>query len=74
MVTFNKQKMLQSQFLMFVESRPYYGLALDAAMKIWETPQIAAMGEELEESLHGPNFGYTSNHCLIALDDGVRIH
>lgn len=69
-LSFNKRKMLQSQLLMFTGSGAYYGVALESAMKIWETPQIAAMGYELEESLHGPNFGYNSNHCVIALDDG----
>lgn len=71
-LTFNKRKMLQSQLLMFTGSGPYYGVALEAAMKVWETPQIAAMGYELEESLHGPNYGYNSNHCVIALDDGGK--
>ena len=71
-LTFNKRKMLQSQLLMFIGSGAYYGVALEAAMKVWETPQIAAMGYELEESLHGPNFGYNSNHCVIALDDGGK--
>ena len=71
-LTFNKRKMLQSQLLMFTGSGAYYGLALEAAMKVWETPQITSMGYELEESLHGPNFGYNSNHCVIALDDGGK--
>lgn len=71
-LTFNKRKMLQSQLILFVGADQLYGIALEGAMKVWETPQIASQGYELEESLHGPNYGYNSNHCVIVLDDGLR--
>ena len=39
-------------------------------MKAWETPKFISIGYELEEGLHGPNFGYDQNHCVIAFTDG----
>lgn len=41
-------------------------------MKVWECPQIASVGYELEEGMHGPNYGYNSNHCVIVLNDGRK--
>ncbi len=65
-----RQKMLQSQLIVFTGAGALYGLALEAAMKVWEIPQIASVGYELEEGMHGPNYGYNSKHCVIVLNDG----
>lgn len=67
-----RRKMFQSQLLIFTGAGSLYGLALEGAMKVWETPQIASVGYELEEGLHGPNYGYNSNHCVIVLNDGTE--
>lgn len=66
----SRRKMLRSQLIVFTGAGALYGLALEGAMKVWETPQIASVGYELEEGLHGPNYGYNSNHCVIVLNDG----
>lgn len=66
-----RRKMFQSQLIVFTGAGSLYGLALEGAMKVWETPQIAAIGYELEEGMHGPNYGYNSNHCVIVLNDGT---
>jgi len=68
----SKRKMLRSQLIVFTGAGALYGLALEGAMKVWETPQIASVGYELEEGIHGPNFGYNSNHCVIVLNDGTE--
>ncbi|RGT73114.1 SIS domain-containing protein [Ruminococcus sp. AF18-22] len=65
-----RRKMFQSQLLAFTGAGSLYGLALEGAMKVWECPQIASVGYELEEGIHGPNYGYNSNHCVIFLNDG----
>lgn len=65
-----RRRMFQSQLLIFTGVGSLYGLALEGAMKVWETPQIASVGYELEEGMHGPNYGYNSNHCVIVLNDG----
>lgn len=65
-----RRKMFQSQILAFTGAGQLYGLALEGAMKVWECPQIASVGYELEEGIHGPNYGYNSNHCVIVLNDG----
>jgi fructoselysine-6-P-deglycase FrlB-like protein len=62
--------MLRCDLLIFSGSGPLYGVGLEGAVKVWETPQIASVGYELEEGLHGPNFGYNERHCLISLNDG----
>lgn len=67
-----RRKMFQSQLLVFTGAGVMYGLALEGAMKVWECPQIASVGYELEEGLHGPNYGYNSNHCVIVLNNGTE--
>lgn len=67
-----RRRMFQSQLLVFTGAGSLYGLALEGAMKVWETPQIASVGYELEEGMHGPNYGYNSNHCVIVLNDGTE--
>ena len=64
--------MLRSDCLVFTGSGALYGVALEAAVKVWETPQIPSFAYELEEGLHGPNYGYSQRHCVIALSDGGR--
>ncbi|MDD3361508.1 MAG: SIS domain-containing protein [Hespellia sp.] len=67
-----RRRMFQSQLLVFTGAGSLYGLALEAAMKVWECPQIASVGYELEEGMHGPNYGYNYNHCVIVLNDGTE--
>jgi glucosamine 6-phosphate synthetase-like amidotransferase/phosphosugar isomerase protein len=66
----NRRNMLRSDCIIFSGSGALHGVALEGAVKVWETPQIISMGYELEEGLHGPNFGYTQSHCVIVLNDG----
>lgn len=66
----NRRNMLQADCLIFTGSGSLYGVALEGAVKVWETPQIISMGYELEEGLHGPNYGYTQRHCVVVLNDG----
>lgn len=66
----NRRTMLRSDCIVFSGSGALHGVALEGAVKVWETPQLISMGFELEEGLHGPNFGYTHNHCVIVLNDG----
>lgn len=62
--------MLRSQTIVFTGAGSLYGVALEGAVKTWETPKITSVGYELEEGMHGPNFGYNHNHCVIAFNDG----
>lgn len=36
---------------------------------MWEAPQIVTLSFDLEEGLHGANYGYTQRHCVIVLND-----
>ncbi len=68
----NKRLMMRSDCVIFTGSDSLYGVALEGAVKFWEMPQVISMGYELEEGLHGPNYGYTSRHCVVVLDDGGK--
>ncbi len=67
-----KRRMLRSRCLVFTGADSLQGVALEAAIKAWETPQIISMGYELEEGIHGPNYGYNHNHCVVVLNQGGR--
>lgn len=71
-LTFNKRKMLRSSCLLFVGSGELLPLAQEAAVKVWEIPQIPAFGYESEECLHGPNYGFNFTHCVIVLNGGGK--
>ena len=66
----NRRNLLRSDLIVFTGSGALYGVALEGAMKVWETLQTASVGYELDEGMHGPNYGYNSRHCVIVLDDG----
>lgn len=67
-----KHSMLRSDVIIFTGADVLYGVSLEGAMKIWETPQIPAIGYEIEEGMHGPNYGYTSRCTVIVLNDCGR--
>ncbi|MCL2057345.1 MAG: SIS domain-containing protein [Oscillospiraceae bacterium] len=66
----NRRAMLRCDGLFFYGSGALYGVALEGAVKVWETPQIISVGYELEEGIHGPNYGFNHRHCVIVLNDG----
>ena len=67
-----RRKMMRSHSIIFTGADMLYGVALEAAVKLWEIPQHASYGYELEEGIHGPNFGYNHSHCVVVLNDGKR--
>lgn len=67
----SKWEMLHSDLLFFTGINALWGVAQEAACKVWELPKLATMGVDLDESMHGPNFGFNARHCVIVLDDGV---
>ena len=66
----NRRSMMRGDALIFYGSGALYGVALEAAVKAWETPQVVSIGYEMEEGLHGPNYGYTQNHSVVVLNGG----
>lgn len=66
----DRRTMLRSDCLIFTGSGALAGVAMEASVKVWETPQITSFYYELEEGTHGPNFGYSHRHCIIVLNDG----
>ncbi len=66
----NQRQLMRSRCIVFTGAGSLYGVALEAAVKFWEMPQVISMGYELEEGLHGPNYGYDYPHCVIVLNDG----
>lgn len=66
----DRRNLLRCDCLAFTGSGALAGVAMEASVKVWETPQVASLYYELEEGLHAPNFGYNSRHCLLVLNDG----
>ena len=67
-----KRRILKSSFIAFTGRDSLYGVAIEAAVKVWEAPQFPSAGYELDEGMHGPNYGYNHNHAVIVLNDGGR--
>lgn len=68
----NKRQIMRSDCVIFTGAGTLYGVALEGAVKFWEMPQVISVGYELEEGLHGPNYGYNENHCVVVFHDGGR--
>lgn len=67
-----KRQLMRSRCIVFTGAGSLYGVSLEAAVKFWEMPQVISIGYELEEGMHGPNYGYDYNHCVIVLNDGGK--
>lgn len=67
-----RRQLLRSDLVVFTGADELYGVALEGAMKIWETVQTASVGYEIEDGIHGPNYGYNYRHCVVVLNHGRR--
>lgn len=67
-----KRRIMKSAFIGFTGADALYGVAVEAAVKVWEAPQFPSAGYELDEGMHGPNYGYNHNHAVIVLNNGGR--
>lgn len=67
-----RRQLLRSDLIVFTGADELYGAALEGAMKIWETLQTASVGYEIEDGIHGPNYGYNFRHCVVVLNHGGR--
>lgn len=67
----SRRKIMRSRFIAFTGVGSLYGVAMEGAVKVWEGPQFPSAGYELDEGMHGPNFGYNSNDAVIILNDGA---
>lgn len=68
----NKFQIIRSACVIFTGAGALYGTALEGAVKFWEMPAFTAAGYELEEGMHGPNYGYNERHCVVVLNGGGR--
>ena len=66
----SRRRIMRSRFIAFTGAGTLYGVAMEAAVKTWEAPQYPSAGYELDEGMHGPNFGYGPNDAVIVLSDG----
>lgn len=66
----SRWQMLRSDAIIFTGVNSLYGVAMEASTKVWELPKLASFGYDLDEVMHGPNYGLNSRHCVIVLDDG----
>lgn len=65
-----RRQMMKSSYFSFTGTGALYGVAMEASVKIWEAPQVPGGGYELDEGMHGPNYGYNHNHAVFVLNDG----
>lgn len=63
---------MRSSFIAFTGTAALYGVAMEGAVKVWEAPQYPSAGYELDEGMHGPNYGYNGQHAVIVLSGGGR--
>lgn len=68
----SRRKIMKSSFISFTGTGPLYGVATEGSIKVWEAPQYPSAGYELDEGMHGPNYGYNYNHAVIVLNNGGR--
>lgn len=68
----SRRRIMKSAFIAFTGADALYGVAVEAAVKVWEAPQFPSAGYELDEGMHGPNYGYNYNHAVIVLNGGGR--
>lgn len=66
----NRRQIMRSRSVIFTGAGALYGVALEAAVKFWEMPQVTSVGYELEEGMHGPNYGYDGSQCVVIWNDG----
>lgn len=66
-----RRKIMRSRFIAFTGMGALYGVAQEGAVKLWEAPQYPSAGYDLDEGMHGPNFGYTDADAVIVLNDGA---
>ena len=67
----SRRNIMRSRFIAFTGMADLYGVAMEGAVKMWEAPQYPSAGFELDEGMHGPNFGYNDNDALIVLYNGA---
>lgn len=66
----SRRKIMRSRFIAFTGMGALYGVAQEGAIKLWEAPQYPSAGYDLDEGMHGPNYGYTDADAVIVLNDG----
>lgn len=67
----SRRRIMRSRFISFTGVGSLWGVAQEAAVKMWEAPQYPSAGYEMDEGMHGPNFGYNDNDAVIILNDGA---
>jgi len=67
-ITFNKRNLLKADTVVFVGSNDLIGLAYEGSVKLWETPQIPSFGYEVEEAMHGINYGMDAKYSIIVFE------
>lgn len=67
----SRRRIMRSRFIAFTGVGPLWGVAQEGAVKMWEAPQFPSAAYEMDEGMHGPNFGYNDNDAVIILNDGA---
>ncbi|MBQ2656382.1 MAG: SIS domain-containing protein [Erysipelotrichaceae bacterium] len=68
----NEEKVMSANYYAVYGADDLWGVALEMALKITETPKLFAVGYELEDGMHGPTMSFDDKICVFILNDGKR--
>ena len=67
----NKDELKTLRSLMYYGSGELKGIAIEAALKLMETPKIyLSVGFEAEDGIHGPCYAFGKDDAILFLNDG----
>ena len=69
----HKEELKPLKSLMYYGGGVLYGMALEGALKLMETPKLYLSGGfEAEDGIHGPCYAFGKGDAIICLNDGER--
>ena len=67
----NKEDLRTLRALMYFGGGEFYGIAIEGALKLMETPKkYLAFGYEAEDGIHGPCYAFGKDDAILFLNDG----
>ena len=67
----NKEDLKSLRSLMYYGGRELFGIAVEGALKLMETPKLyLSFGYEAEDGIHGPCYAFGKDDAIVFLNDG----
>ena len=69
----NKEDLKSLRSLMYYGGGELYGIAVEGALKLMETPRLyLSVGYEAEDGIHGPCYAFGKDDAVVFLNDGEK--